>query len=178
MPLQLINSDRLVAELAAGDVSEKEQAQYLVTSFVAWIIPAYLFLIPSFYSKDRTFTLALWAYEGVMLVIIYVVGCFYCLRNCTVDPRRHFLKDFGCLYAPISLTTLAVVWGAYHAFVIVMGVLTNNGTASEVAWVLRFLYSERFLDVLRVVCTTGVTAIVFYRIGRKMAAVGDMRNDG
>lgn len=140
-----------------------------------WAGAGYLFIIPSFYSKDQSFTLTLWAYEGIVLAIVYVLGSFHCLRNCTVDPKKHFLVDFGCLYAPVSLTTLAIVWVAYHTVVGTLSLITAHGTAVHPAWILRFLYSDRFLDVLRVVCVTGSTAAVFYRIGMTMGKISEVR---
>jgi hypothetical protein len=178
MPLHLVNSKRLATALATGTVSAKEQAQYLAMSFVLWAAPAYLFVIPGSYSNDRAFTLTLWFYEGVVLCLLYVAGTFFCLRKCRVDPQKHFLIDFGCLYAPISLTTLVVTWGAYHGFVSILTFLALNPSTASAASALEFLYGERFADVLKVTCVTGSVAVVFYRIGARMQDIAEMRSDG
>ena len=178
MPLHLVSTKRLATALAKGTVSAKEQAQYLAASFLIWAAPGYLFVIPHFYSSDRSFTLTLLIYEGVVLALFFLAGTFFCLQNCQVEPKKHFLIDFGCLYAPVSLTTLVAVWGAYYVFTAMLSFLAANSSTTDIAYALRFLYEERFADVLRVVCITGSTAIVFYRIGMNMGAIAKMRNEG
>jgi hypothetical protein len=178
MPLHLVSAKRLAAELAAGTVSAKEQAQYLAASFVIWALPVSLFVIPTFYSNDRGFSLSLWIYESAVLLLVYCGGSLFCLRNCRVEPKKNFLVDFGCLYAPISLTTLVTAWGGYHALMGLMSLLANSSATANVAWALRPLYSERFLDVLRVVFVIGSTTVVFYRIGMRLAAIAEIRRDG
>jgi len=41
---------------------------------------------------------------------------FYCLARCRVAPKTNFLIDFGCLYAPVSVTTLLIAWGIFHVY--------------------------------------------------------------
>jgi len=101
----------------------------------------------------------------------------FCLPNCRIEPRKNFLVDFGCLYAPASLTTIVIAWGSYYALMGLMSLLANTPATANVAWALRLLYSERFLDMLGVVFVTGSTAVVFYRIGMRLASIAEIGRD-
>jgi len=122
MAIRLLSAKRTGDDLAAGRVSAADQSLYLNASFLIWIIPAYLFLFPAPRTLDPEFFWTLWLVELAIVVLCCSVGIGYCLRNCRVDPARNFLVDFSCLNAPVSLTTLAVVWGAYYALEVALRV--------------------------------------------------------
>src|SRR5687767_5106914 len=109
MTIRLISAKGVGDDLAAGRITAREQSLYLTASFLIWLIPAYLLVLPAPRTNAPEFLWWVSLIELVFLVLFCVTGVGFCLRNCRVDPRRHFLVDFSCLNAPISLTTLAIV---------------------------------------------------------------------
>ena len=164
MTIRLISAKRVGDDLAAGRITAREQSLYLIASFLIWIIPAYLFLFPAPRTDDPQFFWGLWLVELAFVILFSSVGIGFCLRKCRVAPTRNFLVDFSCLNAPVSLTTLTIVWGAFYILTeIVFGLLTEG------------LTSPRTYDILRLFASAGSVFIVFLRIGKHMNRVSLMR---
>jgi hypothetical protein len=161
MAIRLISAKRVGEDLAAGRIAAGDQSLYLTASFLIWMIPAYLFLFPAPRTIDPDFFWGIWLIELALLVLFCIVGIGFCLRNCRIDPQRNFLVDFSCLNAPISFTTLAIVWGGFHLL-----------AAPWFSW----LESPRAYDVVRLLASVAAVFIVFLRIGRHMNRVSLLRN--
>lgn len=159
MTIRLFSAKRVGDDLAAGSIAAGEQSLYLTASFLIWMIPAYLFLFPSPRTSDPGFFWAVWLIELALLVLLCTMGIGYCLRKCRIEPTRNFLVDFSCLNAPVSLTTLAAVWGAFHL----------------VTLAFPWFASSQAYDVLRLIASAGAVFIVFLRIGRNMDRVSSLR---
>lgn len=159
MTIRLLSAKRAGDDLAAG-IAAEDQSLYLTASFLIWMIPAYLFVFPAPRTHDPNFFWAIWLIELALLVLICIVGIGYCLRKCRVEPKRNFLVDFSCLNAPTSLTTLAVVWGAFHLITL------------AVPW---FAASPAY-DLLRLLASAAAVLIVFLRIGKHMERVSSLRD--
>jgi hypothetical protein len=151
MTIRLFSAKGVGDDLAAGRITATEQSLYLTASFLIWIIPAYLFLFPAPRTNDPQFFWWVWLIELALLVLFCIAGIGFCLRKCRVDPTRHFLVDFSCLNAPVSLTTLIIVWGGFY------------------------LLTEGVFDVLRLLASAGAVLIVFLRIGKHMNRVSLIR---
>lgn len=174
MTISLISAKRVGDDLAVGRITAEEQSLYLTASFLIWIIPAYLFLFPAPQTGDPGFFWGVWLIELALLVLICIVGIGFCLGQCRVDPTRHFLVDFSCLNAPISLTTLTIVWAGFYVLTAALTLLASAMTSEEYprfAW----LGSSRAYDVLRLFASAGAVSIVFLRIGRHMNRVSLLR---
>jgi hypothetical protein len=175
MTIRLISAKRVGDDLAAGRITAGEQSLYLIASFLIWIIPAYLFLFPAPQTKDPEFFWGVWLIELALLVLFCIVGIGFCLRQCRVDPTRHFLVDFSCLNAPISLTTLTIVWAVFYLLTAgvfwLASAMTSEQDPSRFAW----LASSRVYDVFRVFASAGAVFIVFLRIGKHMKRVSLLR---
>lgn len=175
MALHLVSARRLATELASRTVSPQDQAAYLITSFVVWLLPVYLFVMPPHVPDAWPIPYGLWFYELLILVAIYVFGTLHCLARCHVRPRENFLIDFSCLYAPISITSLLVVWGAFHVYAtLVPWFLRKLDFDSQPAF-LEFVYSARTYDLMRFFAYVGVTYFVFIRIGNRMKDISRLR---
>lgn len=161
MAIRLFSAKRAGDDLAAGRIGAADQSLYLIASFLIWLIPAYLFLFPVPRTQDSEFFWAIWLLELAIVVVACIMGIGYCLRNCRVDPARNFLVDFSCLNAPVSLTTLAVVWGGYY---LAEGVLILSAVAST-----------RVYDVVRLLASSAAVIAVFIRIGGHMHRVSVLR---
>lgn len=159
MTIRLISAKGVGDDLAAGRMGAREQSRYLTASFLVWLIPAYLLLVPLPRTNAPEFFWWISLIELALLVLFCVTGVAFCLRRCRVDPKRNFLVDFSCLNAPISLTTLAIVWGAFY--------LITEGVPG--------LASPRVYEVLRLLASTGAVLVVFLRIGKHMNRVSLLR---
>ena len=180
MTLHWLSATNLDVKLAAGRVTPREQALYLATGFIVWLIPGYLFVTPSLSPDDPKWFFGLWFYEFAMIVLTTFAGAFYCLRKCHVDPKRNFLIDFSCLYLPVSVTTLAVTWGTFHALVALRGpwLLLLERAFDRPPQLLSALASVRFFELLRFFAIVGSNFAAFYRIGRHMGKIAELRQSG
>jgi len=167
MAIRLISAKGVGDDLAAGRVAAREQSLYLIASFLIWIIPAYLFLFPAPRTDDPQFFWAVWLIELAFLVLFSVVGIGFCLGRCRVDPAKNFLVDFSCLNAPISLTTLTVVWGGFY--------ILTEPVFALLSGTFPWLASSRAYDMVRMFASAGAVLIVFLRIGKHMNRVSLMR---
>jgi cation transport ATPase len=158
MAFHLFRTSQVAKDLAAGGVSPREQAAYLVVSFLAWTLPFYLYLIPSPVASDPVFLGWMWLAEFLLVVAIFVSGVGYCLRKCRVNPRANFLIDFSCLYSPVAVTTSIVIWGAFHLLT------TLPGLSSEYAY-----------DILRLLFYLAAILVIFWRVGEHMERVAARR---
>jgi hypothetical protein len=157
--IHFLRTSRVASDLAAGTVSPREQAGYLIISFLAWTVPFYLYLIPAPRGEDPRFATAMWLVEFVLVVAIFIGGVNYCLRKCRVDPRANFLVDFSCLYAPVALSTSIVIWTAFHV----------------VAALLPWFSSAYAYDTLRLLFYLAATLVIFWRVGEHMERLSGMR---
>ena len=167
MAIRLISAKGVADDLAAGRITAREQSLYLIASFLIWIIPAYLFLFPTPRTDDPQFFWLVWLIELAFLILFCVVGIGFCLGKCRVDPTRHFLVDFSCLNAPVSLTTLTLVWGAFY--------ILTEPVFALLSGTFPWLTSSRAYDVVRTFASAGAVFIVFLRIGKHMNRVSLIR---
>ena len=157
--IHFLRTSRVASDLATRSVSPREQAGYLIISFLAWTVPFYLYLIPAPRAEDPRFAAALWLTEFVLVVAIFIGGVNYCLRKCRVDPRANFLVDFSCLYAPVALSTSIVIWVAFHV----------------IAALLPWFASAYAYDTLRLLFYLAATLVIFWRVGEHMERLSGMR---
>ena len=175
MTLHLIRARLLAHRLAAGHVSSREQAVYLSAGFILWLLPGYLFVIPPPNPSVWSVPFGLWFYEALALTIVFILGVFYCLARCRIDANRNFLIDFSCLYVPISLTTLLIVWGIFHIYASLLPWWLQSLRFESQPYLLEFMYSARFFDLTRFLANVSVTFIVFIRVGSEMEQVSRLR---
>lgn len=176
MAIHLFSVRPLVEKLAAGAVPARDQAIYLALSFVVWLVPVYLYIYPSNVSRDPKWLLAITLAEGLMLAVVNLAGVHFCLRRCTVDPDRHFMKDFGCLYLPVSVLVLAATWGAFHALVWVA--LHFGAELPDVFWGRRAggeTTLHRLYDTLRYFVVVGQVFLIYWLVGVNIERVADLR---
>jgi hypothetical protein len=176
MAIRLINAKGVGDDLAAGRITASEQSLYLIASFLIWIVPAYLFLFPAPRTTDPQFFWWLWLIELAFLILFCAMGIGFCLRKCRVDPTRNFLVDFSCLNAPVSLTTLTIVWGGFYLLTeIVLALLGGMTFGRDPSSWFPWLTSSRAYDVIRTFASAGAVFIVFLRIGKHMNRVSLIR---
>ena len=143
--------------------------------FIAWLAAFYLFLIPATLVEEPPFSWWAWWTEFFFLILIYITGISFCLRKCRVDPRSNFLIDFTCLYAPISLTTLPVVWGIFHLLTSVPWALNRHDLLPEWLPWIPWLGSTRVYDVFRLLTYVLTVFVILLRVGEHMEKVAELR---
>lgn len=178
MAFHLFRTSQVAKDLAAGGVSPKEQAGYLIISFLAWTLPFYLYLIPSPVSDDSMFLGWMWLIEFLLVIVIFVTGVNYCLRKCRVDARANFLIDFSCLYSPVAVTTSILIWGTFHLLTSLPAWMVMRGSGPETLRALPWLASPYAYDVLRLVFSLAAVLVIFWRVGEHMARLSELRRTG
>ena len=175
MALHLLRASPLSEQLASGKVSARDQAFYLSGSFIMWLLPGYLFIIPPPIANVWPIPFGLWFYEAFAMLVIYVFGVSYCYARCHVEPRRNFLIDFSCLYAPISVTTLLIVWGLFHLYASLLPWWLQKQTFDSPQRFFEFIYSARFFDLMRFFAMVSASFFVFVRVGNHMERLSNRR---
>jgi hypothetical protein len=175
MAVHLLSARRLAEDLARERVTPREQAIYLATSSVLWLIPGYFNIMHWPLSQDQPFTGAYWWMEFTMLVLVNVVGTFYCLRQCRRDPQRHFMVDFGCLYTPVAIVWLAATWAAFYAALWALPYVVESMSANSDARAFRYLYA-RLHDLLLYLVIVGQVFAIYWSVGRYMRRAAELRS--
>ena len=176
MAFHLFRASQVAKDLAAGGVSPREQAGYLVISFLAWTLPFYLYLIPTPVSDDPVFLGWMWLAEFLAVVAIFVAGVYHCLRKDRVNPRANFLVDFSCLYSPVAVTTSIVIWGTFHLLTTLpLWVDARAQSEGELLGALPWLWSANAYDVLRLAFYLAALLVIFWRVGAHMERLSALR---
>ena len=176
MAFHLFRTSQVAKDLAADGVSPREQAAYLVVSFLAWTLPFYLYLIPLPVATDPIFLGWMWLIEFFLVVTIFVTGVSYCLRKCRVNARANFLIDFSCLYSPVAVTTSIVIWGAFHLLTTLPAwIVARAGSGHEMLRALPWLSSAYAYDVLRLLFYLAAILVIFWRVGEHMERLSGLR---
>ena len=177
MRLHLFNAKAVARQLVAGELTGLEQARYLAASFVIWLLPYYLFIVPPPAAGDVSWFYTLWGYELFSMIIINVAGTFYCLHRCSVEPQRNFLIDYSCLSTPVILVNLAVGWGLYYLITKgAVAIISRVSFTTEPPQLVALFYSWRFFDLLRFLTGIGISAAIFFRVGSLMAEISNARS--
>jgi hypothetical protein len=160
MVLRLFNAKKLALELGRGEIRAREKGYYLFASFVIWL----LISVSGF-----TTVSPLWSWmsliETVSLIIVYVLGFSYAYDAAGGDNNPDFVAQFSCLYVPVSLTTVAVVWAVYWALVFGFreSIMALSDSHFQFAVNLSRIGSDLF-GALVLLAVLLVQAVVFYRI--------------
>ncbi len=176
MAIHLLSASRVAEELADDEIDARQQAFYLIASLVWSVLPYYAFLIPQLSSPDPTWFWALHTYECIVVLLIYFAGTLYCLRCCTFEPGRHFLKDLTCLFVPVSIVSMVVGWTLFYGVTWGSRWLISQVTfeSDPGAW-LRLLFSAKATDTLRFVTVATVLGVMFLWTGKLLGQVAKAR---
>ena len=172
MRLRFFNAARLAEDLAAGAVTPRQQAGYVAITFVAWLLPYYFYVWVYPAVMDGQFATGLYWMEFAMLVVVNIAGPFYCLRQCRVDPARHFLVDFTCLYAPAAVIVLAASWAVFHFTA--MWLMPRALAGMDDRGFANFL-GLRIHDVLRYLTVIGQIVLIYAAVGHFMRRAAELR---
>jgi hypothetical protein len=172
--IHIFSARRLAEDLAAGRVSAQEQALYLALSFCVWNVVFYLYVVPAPVAEGHIFWW-LWLMELFFVVLVNITGVLFCLRKCRVEPKKNFLIFFSCLYLPVSVSTFAVIWGAFHIVTTAPWTLVRHEMLPS--WFPDFPWLSSLLayDVLRFFLYVGTIFAIFLRTGEYLERIADLQ---
>jgi hypothetical protein len=171
--MHLLRTKPLVTELAAQAVGAEEQAQYLLASLLIWVAAGYLGLA---FTSGPLWSIPCIA-EGVVTALIHMIGITKCLDAAGARKSTNFLIDFSCLYAPVAITSLLLVWGVYWA--IWLGFEETLTTLSQSNLGLAINLSRIGTDFggfLLFLANVGTQLLIYYRLRRLLSEVRDARH--
>lgn len=173
MPIRLFNAKRLAEELSRNEVSSRERGYYLATSFLMFVVFSYSGLMSAN---------PLWSwlsvYEAVVVAVITVVGFAKVYEAAGGDSNSDFVVEFSCLYVPVSVTTILVVWSVYWG--ITLGfretIMALADSHLQIAVNLSRI-GGNFFGLLTFLAVALVQAVTFYRI-TKLFEIARVESNG
>jgi hypothetical protein len=168
MPMHLLRTRPLVAKLAAGKVSNTEKAHYLLASFLMFTIAYY----SGFVSGNPVWTLPS-ILEGLTIAGVTAIGLVKAF------DASDFIAQFTCLYVPISISTMLVVWSTFWVTTIGFreSLIAISQSHMQFAVNLSRLGADMF-SFLAFAAAVTVQGVTFYRITNSLADVSALKNDG
>jgi hypothetical protein len=160
MTIRLLNAKKLAVELGRGDVSLSDKGHYLVAGFVMW-------LLISVSGLTRVSPLWTWMslIETAALIIVYLLGFSYAYDAAGGDENPDFVVQFTCLYVPVTVTTVAIVWGVYWgvAFAFRESIIALSDSRFQFAINLSQIGSNLF-GAMTMLADLMAQSVTFYRI--------------
>jgi hypothetical protein len=170
--MHLLRTAHLVTQLSLRAVPNEDKAKYLLASFLVFNVV--------YYSGLAVSTAAPWSMPGVIeavaIMVINILGVVKAFDASGGKNNPDFVVEFTCLYVPVSITTVAAVWGGYWAISLGFheSILALAQSDLQFAKNLAALGTDLigFLTLLANVC---VPAITYYRICKLLSQVSDKK---
>jgi hypothetical protein len=115
--------------------------------------------------------------EGLTIAAITVVGIVKAFDASGGEESNDFIAQFTCLYVPISISTMLVVWSLF--WVIIIGFRESLVAISQSHMQFAVNLSRLGVDMfsfLTFAAAVTVQAATFYRITRSLADVRALKN--
>jgi hypothetical protein len=166
--MHLLRTAPLIDKLATGSLSSEQRAAYLMASFLVFTCAYYTGWVASGAPPWSIPSVA----EALAIALITIVGVVKTFDAAGGDSNKNYIVDFTCLYVPVSVTTLLVVWGAYWTLAVVFRESLIALSQSHMQFVINLsrLGSDIF-GFLTFLSATGVQAVIFYRLTHLLRAV-------
>ncbi len=107
--MHLLRTNPVVDALVKRSIDGREQAWYLLASFLVFSIPGYAGLMPS---SGPGYSWAI-GFEAWFFIAITTFGAIAARDAAGGKSNRDFITEFTCLYVPVAVTTLVPLWTAY-----------------------------------------------------------------
>lgn len=172
--MHIFRTRPLIEKLAAGKLSNTEKAYYLLASFLMFTLAYY----SGFVSGNQVWTVPS-VLEGMAVAGITVVGVVKAFDASGGEEGADFIAQFTCLYVPISITTMLVVWSLFWGITIGFreALIAISESHMQFAVNLSRLGADmfNFLSFAAAVIVQGAT---FYRMASCLANVRALQNGG
>lgn len=171
--MHLLRITPLVTKLARGELSRTQKAYYLQASFLLFTLAYYT----GFVGGSQVYTPSS-LFEGIATVVITVIGIVKCFDAAGGESAPDFIESFTCLYVPISITTIIVVWGIYWGtlFGFRESLIALSASRMQFALNLAKLGTNLF-DFLNFAAVVAVQMISFYRVASALEDVRILRGE-
>jgi hypothetical protein len=173
--MHLLRTSSLVTQLSRRAVSSEERAKYLLASFLVFNVV--------YYSGLAVSTAEPWSVpngiEAVVVVLVNIIGVVKAFDASGGKDNPDFVAEFTCLYVPVSVTTVAAVWGAYWALRIGFheSILAFAQSNFRFATNLAALGTDLF-GFLTFLANAGVLGVTYYRLSNLLAQVHEAKRAG
>lgn len=174
MKLRLFNAKVLAKELAGHHVPTDLQAKYLLVSF--------LMFTAAYYSGLVEVSAPLWTlpsiFEALAIGAVTILGISSAFKAGGGSANKSFIVDFSCLYVPVSITSMLVVWGVYWGIRFAFhGALVR---LTEYDWQIAKNLAQIGTDFFGLLTFTAIVAVqiaTYFRITNHMRAIRRLRDD-
>jgi len=107
--MHLFRTKPLVQQLARGELSATKKAHYLLASFLMFILAYNSGFVPGSPPPWTVPSLL----ETAAVALITIIGIVKCFDAAGGEDSSDFVAMFTCLYVPVTITTLIVVWSIF-----------------------------------------------------------------
>ena len=168
--MQVLTAEPLVEPLARRQVDGNQQAWYLLGSFLVFMVPGYLGVMPST-ATTTGFSWAI-ALEGWLNVGIAVFGVLAARDAAGGAENKDFITEFTCLYLPVAFTTLALVWSIYWLVALLLQDSLTKWSEEDLQFLanLRLAGMDLF-SLFTLMAHVASNAIIYVRITRLLRRV-------
>lgn len=160
MTIHILNAKKVADDISKNAISSKEKSYYLLGTFLVFI---------PFYYSGFVYSNPLWSwlsmYEALVVAVINVVGLNKAYEAAGGESNQNFVTEFTCLYVPVSVTTISLVWLSYWviSYAFRESLIKLSSSHLEIAMKLSNIGSDLF-GLLIFLASVLVPFITFYRI--------------
>lgn len=171
--MHFLRTRPLAAKLANDQVTKTEKAHYLLASFLMFTVAYY----SGFVSANIVWTLPS-ILEGLAIATITCIGVVKAFDAAGGADADDFIAQFTCLYVPITISTLLVVWSLYWALTLGFreALIAISESHMQFALNLSRLGANMF-DFMSFSAAVTVQVVTFYRMTGLLAQIRASRND-
>jgi len=172
--MHLFRTKPLVQELARGELSATKKAQYLLASFLMFMVAYSSGFVPG---SPPIWTIPA-LIETVAVALITVVGIVKCFDAAGGEESSDFVASFTCLFVPVTITTLIVVWSIFWAisYGFRESLIALSESRLQIAENLSRIGADLF-GFLGFIAAVTVQIVTFYRIAGALEDVRLARGD-
>ena len=116
--------------------------------------------------------------EGLTIAVVTAIGVAKAFDASGGDDASDFIAQFTCLYVPISISTMMVVWSTYWAIAIGFreSLIAISESHMQFAVNLSRLGADMF-SFLAFAAAVTVQGVTFYRLTNSLAEVSALKDD-
>lgn len=172
--MYLLRTRPLIQQLARGELSPAKKAHYLMASLLMFTLIFASGFVPG---SPPVWTIPS-LLEAAAIALVTVIGVVKCFDAAGGDASKDFIAEFTCLYVPVTISTLLVVWSLYWA--VLYGFRETLIALSESRMQFALNLSRLGTDLfgfLGFAAAVAVQIVTYYRVSGALEDVRIARND-
>jgi hypothetical protein len=169
--MHLWRAKPLVRILAHDQLSAEQRAQYLLAGLLIYTVATYSGLLVG---GTTPWSLP-YVVEAVVVVAVAVLGVVRAFDASGGAKNSRFIVDFTCLYVPVSISTLVVVWGAYWLLRLAFGAYLDDLSRSDFQFALNL--SALGMDILVFMSFVAIILVQVITFARIVSLLGKVREE-